>query len=105
VKILLLVVVTVCTLSYEIHIPQLLHAYSTRRQQTTVIDVEESKQRIRAEDARKLKKKAEEAKKMTVDDLTKGIVNYNHLGLDFETTSGENELRYVCVCVLNMEIM
>jgi hypothetical protein len=30
-----------------------------------------------------------------VDDLTRGIVNYKYLGLDFEKTDGENELRWV----------
>ncbi len=57
------------------------------------IAIEEAKHRIRAHDARVLKEQAEEAKKTTVDDLTRGIVNYKYLGLDFEQTYKENELR------------
>lgn len=57
------------------------------------IEVEESKQLARAQEARALKERVEETKQTTVDDLTKGIVNYKHAGLDFEKTDGENELR------------
>ncbi len=57
------------------------------------IAIEESKHRIRAHDARALKEQAEEAKRTTVDDLTRGVVNYKYLGLDFEQTRKENELR------------
>ena len=55
--------------------------------------MEESKQRKRADEVRILKQRVEEAKQTTVDDLTKGIVNYKHLGLDFEKTGVDNELR------------
>jgi hypothetical protein len=59
----------------------------------TDIEVEETKQRARAEEARALMERVQEAKRTTVDDLTRGIVNYKYLGLDFEKTDGENELR------------
>ena len=59
--------------------------------------MEEAKQRARAEEARNLKEKVKEAKKTTIDDLTRGIVNYQYLGLDFEKTDIENELRYVAL--------
>ena len=57
------------------------------------ITLEQSKQRLRAQDARSLKERVQEAKQTTVDDLTRGIVNYKYLGLDFEKTDGDNELR------------
>ena len=59
------------------------------------ISIEEKEQRERALQARALKAKVEEAKKTTVDDLTKGVVNYKFTGLDFEKTNVENELRCV----------
>jgi hypothetical protein len=59
----------------------------------TDIEVEEAKQRARAEEASVLMERVQEAKRTTVDDLTRGIVNYKYLGLDFEKTDGENELR------------
>lgn len=55
--------------------------------------LEESKQRIRADDAAALKRSAEESKKTTIDDLTRGVVNYKKLGLDFAETGREGELR------------
>jgi hypothetical protein len=61
----------------------------------TDIALEEKKQRMRANDARLLKEQAEEAKKTTIDDLTRGVVNYKALGLDFQRTKREGELRYV----------
>lgn len=59
------------------------------------ITVEEKEHRQRAQEARALKAKVEEAKRTTVDDLTKGVVNYKFTGLDFEKTSVDNELRCV----------
>ena len=55
---------------------------------THMVDIalEESKQRIRANDASSLKRMAEESKKTTIDDLTRGIVSYKKLGLDFTQT-------------------
>jgi hypothetical protein len=55
---------------------------------------EEAAQRARAEKARHQKEEVEEMKQTTVDDLTKGIVNYKHLGLDFEKAA-RGSLRYV----------
>ena len=55
--------------------------------------LEESKQRIRADDAAALKRSAEESKKTTIDDLTRGVVNYKKLGLDFTQTGREAELK------------
>ena len=55
---------------------------------------EEADYQLRAADVRDMKAKVEEAKKTTVDDLTRGIVNYKYLGLDFEKAEG-NKLRYV----------
>jgi hypothetical protein len=46
--------------------------------------VEEAKHRDRADETSDLKKKIEEAKQTTVDDLTRGVLNYKFLGLDFE---------------------
>lgn len=45
---------------------------------------EETKHRERAKEANDRKEKIEAAKKTTVDDLTRGIINYKFLGLDFE---------------------
>ena len=57
------------------------------------IEVEESKQQIRASDATALKRAAEESKKTTIDDLTRGVVNYKKLGLDFSQTGRDAELQ------------
>jgi len=59
----------------------------------TDISAEEAKQASRANEAKLLKDRVDEAKKTTVDDLTRGIVNYKYLGLDFNKTGGGNELR------------
>ena len=58
----------------------------------TEVEVEESKLSTRAQEARALREIVNESKKTTVDDLTRGIVNYKHLGFDFLKTEGENEL-------------
>ena len=60
---------------------------------TSDIELEEAKQRARAAEARALKERVKEAKETTVDDLTRGIINYKYMGLDFEKSEGENELR------------
>lgn len=44
---------------------------------------EELAQRSKAEEARQHKERVEESKKTTVDDLTRGIINYKYLGFDF----------------------
>ena len=57
------------------------------------IALEELKQRIRANDATALKRTAEESKNTTIDDLTRGVVNYNKLGLNFTETGREGRLK------------
>ena len=57
------------------------------------IEQEESKCLTRAQEARDLKNRVKESKQTTIDDLTRGIVNYKHLGLDFQKAEGENNLR------------
>lgn len=58
--------------------------YSHSLSSYTALQVEEAKHRDRADETSDLKKKIEEAKQTTVDDLTRGVVNYKFLGLDFE---------------------
>lgn len=65
-----------------------------REKRVLDVEAEEAKQNTRAQEARALKERVKEAKQTTVDDLTRGIVNYKHLGLDFEKTEGENEMRF-----------
>jgi hypothetical protein len=57
------------------------------------MSLEESKQRIRADDAAALKRSSEESKKTTIDDLTRGVVNYKKLGLDFTQSGRGGELQ------------
>lgn len=57
------------------------------------VSLEETKQRMRAEEARVFKKQVEEDKKLTLDDLTRGVVNYKALGLDFVRTERDGRLR------------
>mmetsp|Transcript_12419 Transcript_12419/g.15537 ORF Transcript_12419/g.15537 Transcript_12419/m.15537 type:complete len:255 (-) Transcript_12419:19-783(-) len=54
---------------------------------------EETEHRIKAEEVRFAKLRVEESKITTVDDLTKGILYYNTLGLDFGMV-GENLFRF-----------
>ena len=58
---------------------------------TTELKMEHSEAKNAASKARRLKKEASQV--TTIDDLTRGIVNYKYLGLDFEK-AGENNLRY-----------
>jgi hypothetical protein len=58
----------------------------------------EAEHQSRAAEAREIKAKVEESKKTTVEDLTRGIVNYKYLGLDFEKAEG-NRLRYVSMVI------
>ena len=58
----------------------------------TELKLQEQKERARADEATEMKQKVEEAKQTTVDDLTKGIVNYKFLGLDFEKAQ-DNRLK------------
>eukprot|EP00526_Cylindrotheca_closterium_P016117 CAMPEP_0113635930 /NCGR_PEP_ID=MMETSP0017_2-20120614/18740_1 /TAXON_ID=2856 /ORGANISM="Cylindrotheca closterium" /LENGTH=265 /DNA_ID=CAMNT_0000546753 /DNA_START=45 /DNA_END=842 /DNA_ORIENTATION=+ /assembly_acc=CAM_ASM_000147 len=78
----------------ESKINKLKSECKNRKKRVEEISLEEEKQRFRAEDARALKKRVQEAKQTTVDDLTRGILHYKHLGLDFEKTEGENEIRF-----------
>jgi len=65
-----------------------------REKRVQDIALEESKQRIRAIDAAALKRTAEESKQTTIDDLTRGVVNYKKLGLDFSQTGRDAELQF-----------
>jgi hypothetical protein len=57
------------------------------------LEKEEKTEQARALEVRSKKEFAEESKKTTIEDLTRGIVNYKYLGLDF--VKGENQsLRY-----------
>ena len=56
------------------------------------LKLQEQKERARADEATEMKRKVEEAKQTTVDDLTRGIVNYKFLGLDFEKAQ-DNRLK------------
>jgi hypothetical protein len=38
---------------------------------------------------REKKRAVEETKKTTIDDLTRGVVNYKYLGLDFQKAENE----------------
>ena len=57
------------------------------------IALEESKQRIRASEASNLKKAVEESKTTTIDELTRGVVNYKKLGLDFTQIGRDSQLQ------------
>lgn len=81
--------------SLESELEKLREEYTSREKRVQEISIEEKEQRERALQARALKAKVEEAKKTTVDDLTKGVVNYKFTGLDFEKTNVENELRFI----------
>jgi hypothetical protein len=72
---------------------KVFHSYKVLLLSNIEIQLEESKQRARAQEAQALKERVREAKQTTVDDLTRGIINYKYLGLDFEKSEGENELR------------
>ena len=53
------------------------------------LEKEEAKEQARAAEVRAKKQFAEESKNTTVEDLTKGIVNYKYLGLDFEKAENQ----------------
>mmetsp|Transcript_13823 Transcript_13823/g.28529 ORF Transcript_13823/g.28529 Transcript_13823/m.28529 type:complete len:263 (+) Transcript_13823:76-864(+) len=77
----------------QIDIMKLKTERGNRERRVQDMALEESKQRIRADDAAALKRSAEESKKTTIDDLTRGVVNYKKLGLDFTQTGREAELK------------
>ena len=51
---------------------------------------EEEIQRRRAMEERNLKARIEESKKTSIDDLTRGMINYTYLGLTFEKAENES---------------
>jgi hypothetical protein len=77
----------------QIEIMKLKSEQENREKRVHDIEEEESKQQIRANDATALKRAAEESKNTTIDDLTRGVVNYKKLGLDFAQTGRDAELR------------
>mmetsp|Transcript_26062 Transcript_26062/g.57106 ORF Transcript_26062/g.57106 Transcript_26062/m.57106 type:complete len:283 (+) Transcript_26062:124-972(+) len=77
----------------QVEIMKLKLERDNREKRVNDIALEESKQRLRASDAAALKRRAEESKNTTIDDLTRGVVNYKKLGLDFEQT-GDGELEF-----------
>ena len=54
--------------------------------------LEHARHQERALEVRKLKQNAQVSKEATVEDLTRGIINYKYLGLDFEK-AGDDVLR------------
>ena len=65
----------------------------TIRKPTELME-EERHCRIKAQEAMDHKARVEESKNTTVDDLTRGIINYTYLGFDFVKAKG-NGLRCV----------
>ena len=57
------------------------------------LEQEEAVESSKAEEVREKKLRAEESKNMTIEDLTKGVINYKYLGLDFEKAE-TGRLRY-----------
>jgi hypothetical protein len=55
----------------------------------TALRAEHTREQARAKEAVQLKQKIEASKATTVNDLTRGIVNYKYLGLDFEKAEQE----------------
>lgn len=58
------------------------------------LQTREAQENTKAEKVRQQKTMAEESKQMTIEDLTKGMINYKYLCLDFEKAE-EERLRYV----------
>jgi len=77
----------------RIDIMKLKTERDNRARRVQDISLEESKQRMRASDAAALKRSAEESKKTTIDDLTRGVVNYKKLGLDFTQMEQDSGLK------------
>ena len=70
---------------------------------STDLKKKEAEHQSRAAEARHMKAKVEESKKTTVEDLTRGIVNYKYLGLDFEKAEG-NRLRCVLISLFKIRV-
>jgi len=79
----------------EIDILKLKTERDNREKRAQEIALEESKQRIRASEASNLKKAVEESKTTTIDELTRGVVNYKKLGLDFTQTGRDSQLQFL----------
>mmetsp|Transcript_11394 Transcript_11394/g.15954 ORF Transcript_11394/g.15954 Transcript_11394/m.15954 type:complete len:250 (+) Transcript_11394:97-846(+) len=80
-----------CALENDIE--SLQKAVRTKETQLEELKEKEMQKKSRADQARDTKHKVEETKRTTVDDLTRGIVNYKYLGLDFVKAEG-NRLRF-----------
>ncbi|KAG7361399.1 chromosome segregation protein Spc25 [Nitzschia inconspicua] len=78
----------------QIEIMKLTTERDNRQRRIQDITLEEKKQQMRAQEARLLKEQVEEDKKTTLDDLTRGVINYKMLGLDFVRTDRDGRLRF-----------
>ena len=56
----------------------------------TGLEKEAASEEARADKVRVKKMAAEESKKMTVEDLTKGILNFQYVGLSFEKAEDQS---------------
>jgi len=56
----------------------------------TELKEEEQREQARAASVRSQKRLVEESKEMTIEDLTRGIINYKYLGLDFQKAENTN---------------
>ena len=71
----------------------------TTNTQTEVI-TEEKAIRQKANEVRAKKEEIEMARGITMEDLTKGLLNYKYTGLTFEKGAKAGDLRYVCFVLL-----
>ena len=62
---------------------------------TTEVITEEKAIRQKANEVRAKKEEIEMARGITMEDLTKGLLNYKYTGLTFEKGSKAGDLRYV----------
>mmetsp|Transcript_774 Transcript_774/g.1211 ORF Transcript_774/g.1211 Transcript_774/m.1211 type:complete len:250 (+) Transcript_774:116-865(+) len=79
--------------AFENDIESLQKDVQIKETQLEELKRKEIEKKSRAEQARDTKHKVEETKRTTVDDLTRGVVNYKYLGLDFVKAEG-NRLRF-----------
>ncbi|KAL3917634.1 MAG: hypothetical protein SGILL_004624 [Bacillariaceae sp.] len=82
------------TSAVQMEIMKLQTEKENRQGRVKTIKMEEKKQRMRANEVRDFKMQVEDDKKTTLDDLTRGVVNYKMLGLDFVRTEQEGRLRF-----------
>eukprot|EP00536_Pseudo-nitzschia_multiseries_P003346 jgi/Psemu1/301924/fgenesh1_kg.51_\ len=78
----------------QVEIMKLKTERDNREKRVKDVSLEESKQRIRASDAAALKRQVEESKNTTIDDLTRGVINYKKMGVDFQRTGKDGELQF-----------